>query len=84
MIIKHYFKAHFVLKETKGKFVKIMGCCLSKIRHDHYVKPIFLLSRKACSLTRRSSSINSRPLMPKKKDKQEISNFLTKIMGCFS
>ena len=20
MIIKHYFKAHFVLKETKGKF----------------------------------------------------------------
>ena len=38
-----------------------------KTHHDHYVKPILLLSRKACSLTRRSSSINSRPLVPKKK-----------------
>ena len=83
MIIKHYFKAHFVLKDTKGKFVKIIGCCLSKIRLDHYVKPILLLSRKACSLTRRSSSINSRPLMPKKKGQTGNFQFFNQNYGLF-
>ena len=35
MIIKYYFVAHFVLKQTKGKFPK-------KIHYGDYVKSICL------------------------------------------